>query len=99
MARTIRPAVLALMLAVGHLTCPSFGHAAVLVEKGKPRAVIVVPEKAAPVVAQAARVLQAHVKQMSGAELPIRAEDKVGNTPAKDEAWVLVGEGKLTAKF
>jgi hypothetical protein len=36
---------------------------------------------------------------MSGAELPIRTEDKAGDAPAKDGAWILVGEGKLTAKL
>src|SRR5262245_54304249 len=95
MERKLRFGFLALLLAA----CPTVGHAATLVEKGQPKAVIVLPEKASPSVAQAAKVLQAHVKQMSGAELPMRTEDKVGDAPAKDEAWVLVGEGKLTAKL
>jgi hypothetical protein len=51
------------------------------------------------VVLNAARVLQAHIKQMSGAELPIRTEDKITGAPSLDQAWVLAGEGKLTQKF
>jgi Domain of unknown function (DUF4838) len=72
------------------------GRAATLVEKGQARAVIIVPEKPPPVVANAARVLQDHVKQMSGAELPIRTEDQITGPPTRDQPWVLVGEGKLT---
>lgn len=74
-------------------------HAATLVEKGQPRAVIILPEKPSPVVESAARVLQAHIRQMSGAELPIRREDKVSGSATKEEAWVLIGEGKLTEKL
>src|SRR4051812_11732758 len=100
MTRTPCPGFLAPLLVGGLLAaCPTAGHAATLVEKGQPRAVIVLPEKPAPAVEKAARVLQEHVKQMSGAELPIRTEDKVGEAPAKGEAWVFVGEGKLTAKL
>src|SRR3954471_19592628 len=73
--------------------------AATLVEKGQARAVIIVPEKPSPVVENAARVLRDHVKQMSGAELPVRTEDRVKGSPSKDEAWVLVGEGKLAGKL
>lgn len=90
---------LALVLVCGLLTVFSAdGYAATLVEKGKPKAVIVLPEKPSSAAQRAARVLQDHVKQMSGAELPIVAEGKVGDAPAADQAWILVGEGKLTAK-
>jgi hypothetical protein len=36
---------------------------------------------------------------MSGAELPIRTEDKITGSPTQDQAWMLVGEGKLTGKL
>jgi hypothetical protein len=99
MACKLRFRFLAPLIAVVLLAACPIAHAATLVEKGQPKAVIVLPGKASPVAAQAARVLQAHVKEMSGAELPIRTEDKVDDAPPKGEAWVLVGEGKLTAKF
>lgn len=75
------------------------GWALTLVEKGQPRAVIIVPASASPVAEDAARVLRDHIKQMSGAELPIRREDQVAGAPSKEQAWLLVGEGKLTGKF
>jgi hypothetical protein len=70
-----------------------------LVEKGQPRALVVLPEKPSPVVQNAAQVLRSHIKQMSGAELEIISEDKVKGAPSKDQAWVLVGEGKIAAKM
>src|SRR3954453_10175799 len=73
--------------------------AVTLVEKGQPRAVIIVPEKASPVVENAARVLRDHLKQMSGAELPLRTEDKITGSATQEQAWVLVGEGKLAGKL
>src|SRR5882672_10868494 len=72
--------------------------AATLVEKGQARSVIIVPEKPSPLVENAARVLRDHIKQMSGAELPIRTEDRITGSPSQDQAWILVGEGKLTDK-
>src|ERR1017187_4210378 len=74
-------------------------HAITLVEKGKARAVIVLPEKPSPVAEGAARVLRDHIKQMSGAELPIRTEDRMPGSPTQDQAWVLIGVGKLTDKL
>ena len=53
---------------------PLLAEAATLVEKGKARAVIIVPVRPSPVVANAARVLRDHIKLMSGAELPIHTE-------------------------
>lgn len=73
--------------------------AATLVEKGQARAVIIVPAKPSPVVDHAARILRDHIKQMSGAELPIRTEDKITGPATPDQAWILVGEGKLTEKL
>jgi hypothetical protein len=80
-------------------TCATPGRAATLVEKGQPRAVIILPERPSPAAEGAARVLRDHLRQMSGAELPIRREDQVTGSPSKDQAWVLVGEGKLTEKL
>src|SRR5438270_13997174 len=94
-----RPGFLALLLLSGFFMVPSQATAATLVEKGRARAVIIVPEKPSPVVENAARVLRDHIKQMSGAELPIRTEDRITGSPSKDEAWVLVGEGKLTERL
>jgi hypothetical protein len=90
-------ALVALLLTATACATPS--RAATLVEKGQPRAVIILPEKPSPVAEGAARVLRDHIRQMSGAELPIRREDQVTGSPSKDRVWVLVGEGKLTAKL
>jgi hypothetical protein len=73
--------------------------AATLVEKGQARAVIIVPDKPSPLVDNAARVLRDHIKQMSGAELPIRTEDRITGLPTQEQVWILVGEGKLTEKL
>ncbi len=77
---------------------PKSGQAATLVEKGQPRAVIILPEKPSPLVESAARVLRDHIKEVSGAELPIRTEDRIMGPPTQEQMWVLVGEGKLTEK-
>jgi hypothetical protein len=74
-------------------------RAVTLVEKGQPRAIIILPEKPSPAAQVAARVLRDHVRQMSGAELPIRTEDRITGSPTQEQAWVLVGEGKLTEKL
>ena len=92
------PARLTVIL-LGILVTPTRATAVTLVEKGQARAVIVVPERPSPVVEGAARVLRDHVKQMSGAELPIRTEDRVTGSPTADRAWVLVGEGKLAGNL
>jgi len=78
---------------------PIPSSAATLVEKGKPRAVIILPEKASPVAEGAARVLRDHIRQMSGAELPMRREDQITAPATQDQAWILIGEGKLTEKL
>jgi len=84
------------------LTATTFvtpAHAITLVEKGKPRAVIVLPEKPSPVAEGAARILRDHIKQMTGAELPIRTEDRITGSPTQEQVWILIGEGKLTDKL
>src|SRR5262249_53325125 len=73
--------------------------AATIVEKGQASAIIIVPAKPSAVVEIAARVLRDHIKQMSGAELPIRTEDRVTGSPSKGAAWILIGEGKLAEKL
>lgn len=74
-------------------------YAITLVEKGKARAVIILPEKPSPVAEGAARVLRDHIKLISGAELPIRSEDKIKGAATQEQAWLLIGEGKLTDKL
>lgn len=74
-------------------------QAITLVENGQARAVIVLPEKPSPVIEGAARVLRDHIRQMSGAELPIRREDRMTGSPTQEQAWVLVGESELTEKL
>jgi hypothetical protein len=74
------------------------GWTATLVEKGRARAVIILPEKPSAVVEGASRVLRDHIRQMSGVELPIQREDRIKGGPSKDQAWILVGEGKLAGK-
>jgi hypothetical protein len=75
------------------------GRAVTLVEKGQARAVIVLPQSPSRAAEVAARVLRDHIRQMSGADLPIQREDRVTGSPTQDQAWVLVGEGKLTEKL
>src|SRR5437588_3870976 len=83
-----RPLTCCVIVVLVAALAPS-GRAATLVEKGKARAVIIVPEKASPVAENAARVLQAHIKQISGAELPIRKENTISGDAAQDQAWIL----------
>ncbi len=86
--------LVALLLAATPLAAT--GRAATLVEKGQARAIIILPEKASPAAQAASRVLRDHLRQMSGANLPIRTEDQIKGEASRDQAWILVGEGKLT---
>jgi hypothetical protein len=98
----VRPYIAAVRLSMAMIltaTACSPARAVTLVEKGRSRAIVILPAKASPVAEAAARVLRDHIKQMSGAELPIRGEDKVVGLPSQDQAWILVGEGKLTEKL
>src|SRR5438045_9508123 len=92
------PARLLMVVLCGYCIARPQATAATLVERGQARAVIIVPEKPAPVVENAARVLRDHIKEMSGAELPIRTEDRITGSPSQDQVWILVGEGKLAEK-
>src|SRR5258707_1330486 len=82
-------------LLVALLSCFLIGHpqatAATLVEKGQARSVIIVPEKPSPVVENAARVFRDHIKQMSGAELPIRTENRITGSPSEGRWSYLIG--------
>jgi hypothetical protein len=92
-----RHACLALCLVGSFMAVPpKMALAATLVDNGQPRAVIIIPDNPSPVVEAAARVLQAHIKQMSGADLPIHREGQVAGSASKAQAWIVVGEGKLT---
>ncbi|HKB40150.1 MAG TPA: DUF4838 domain-containing protein [Gemmataceae bacterium] len=93
------PARLLVALLSGFFIAHPQATAATLVEKGQARAVLIVPEKPSPVAEAAARVLRDHIRQMSGAELPIRREDQIKGSPTPEQPWVLVGEGKLTNKL
>src|SRR5437870_4303358 len=90
------PARLLVVLLSGFLIAPPRAMAATLVEKGQARAVIIVPEKPSPVVETSARLLRDHIRQMSGAVLPVRGEDQITGSPSKEQPWILVGEGKRT---
>jgi hypothetical protein len=80
---------------LGGLMSSSAVQAATLVENGKGRAVIIVPEKPSPAAEAAARVLRDHIRQMSGAELPIRTEDRITGSATDNDPWILIGHGKL----
>jgi hypothetical protein len=95
---TTRVDFFALLLLIGFFT-ERAAHAATLVDKGQPRAVIILPDKRSPIVESAARVLRDHIRQMSGAELPMRTEGRITGSPTEDQAWILVGEGKLASKL
>jgi hypothetical protein len=87
----LRPLVLALSF-----LCPAFIHAQepgslVIVEKGTPRATIVLSAKAGKWEKQAAEDLAKYVAMMSGAKLPVAAET-MGDAPS-----ILVGEAALAA--
>jgi len=100
MHRNLHPRFLVSLLLSGLLCAdPTAGHAATLVEKGHPKAVIVLQEKPSPAAERAARVLHDHIQQISGAELPIQTEDKIPESPPKDQAWILIGEGKRVGKL
>src|SRR4051812_32586900 len=78
--------------------------AVTLVEKGRARAVIIVADTAeSDAIRQAdaasARILQEHLKQISGADLPVRRESEVTAAAGKDEAWILVGQGRLAKEM
>lgn len=82
-------------LAASVLACSGRALAMTLVQDGQARAVIIVPEKPSPAAREGARVLQAHILQISGAELPIMPESDISGRPSSARGWVLVGESRL----
>lgn len=58
------------------LPAAASARAVVLVEGGQPRCTIVVPQRASAEIAAAAEDLQAHLRMMSGALVPVEAEGK-----------------------
>jgi uncharacterized protein DUF4838 len=70
-----------------------------LVEDGQPRAVIVLADQPSAAASLGARILREHVRQMSGADLPIANESKITGDASKERAWVLVGGGKLAERL
>ncbi len=73
------------------------GHeawAVTLVENNAAAARIVLADQPSPTAMQAARILQAHLKQISGAEIEMAMESSLG--AAKKSALILVGESRLT---
>ena len=88
-----------MLVVVATMCITNRGQCAVLVDKGQARAVIILPEKPTPVIEAAARLLRDHIKEMSGADLPIRTKNQIRGDAGKDQAWILVGESKLTQKL
>ena len=82
----------------GIVACGAASRAAprgiTLVTNGQPRASIVVPDRATPAVRYAAHELQDLLREMSGAELPIRTERQAARGAA-----VLIGPCKRAAKL
>lgn len=77
------------------LACSSRAWAVTLVRDGQARAVIILAEKPSLAASEGARVLQEHVLQASGAELPIESEGAISGAPSPERGWVLVGESRL----
>jgi len=72
---------------------PAYG--VTLVNDGTARAVIVIADASSPAAKRAAVVLQAHIRQISGATLTIQAEHDLKTGATKQQPLILVGEGKL----
>lgn len=70
--------------------------AIVLVQDGKARAVVILPDKPSPAAREGARVLKEHIFQISGADLPLVSEREIEGGPSAQRGWVLVGEGRLS---
>jgi hypothetical protein len=86
--------VVALFLAAASTT-----HAITLVEDGQPRAVIILPDAPSSAARLGARILQDHLKQISGATLLLKNERSISGSATPEQPWVLVGEGKLAGRL
>ena len=87
------------ILCVAWLGAAGFAGAMTLVENGQPRAVIITPDQLSPAAKLGAQILRDHIKQISGATLPVKKESDVSEEPTAEQAWVLVGEGKLASRL
>lgn len=74
-------------------------QAVTLVEDGRPRAVIVLPDSPSLAAKLGAQILQDHLKQISGATLPVKREGGVSGKAMAELAWVLVGEGRQAGQL
>lgn len=72
-------------VAVTYSTTPGKPNSLVLVQRGKPAAVIVIPKHGDPFSRRAAEILQTSVEEMSAVQLQIRETDK----PASNRAVVI----------
>jgi hypothetical protein len=70
-----------------------------LVEKGRPRAIIILADQPAAGVEDAAQTLRSHLVQISGAELKIRRDADAPAAPTADQPWILVGEGRRSREL
>lgn len=69
-------------------------RAVTLVANNAPRATIVLPDAASPAARQASKILQSHLKQISGADVAVVSEGKLD--AAKQQPLILLGEGRLS---
>jgi hypothetical protein len=87
-ARWIAGVLVALNFMVAH-----HAEAITIVEDGVARASIVVADGASPAARRASAILQSHLKQITGADVPVVAEGKLD--AAKQQALIFIGDGKL----
>lgn len=64
----------------------------ILVDEGRPKSVIVVPDAPSRAAALGAQILRDHLRQMSGAEVPIIKEAEAARQVGKGMARIYVGE-------
>lgn len=68
---------------------------AVLIERGKAKSQIVVADQPSRVAMDAAMLVQATLRKMSGAELQIVRESTAQIPPAAGQAWIAIGDTRL----
>lgn len=78
--------------------CRAHSAALTLVEEGAARATIVLPESPSPAALEAAKVLEAHLHQISGARLAVVKESAVSGAATPERPWILVGHGRLAER-
>lgn len=70
-------------------------HGVTLIESGKARAMIVIPDNPSPAAKRALTMLQSHLQQITGITLPVTTESKVATEPSEQQPFILLGEGRL----